>query len=224
MAGHSLGEYSALVCAGVIQFNDAVKIVAARGEYMQQAVAAGVGAMAAIVGLTAEKVKNVCEQSAGQDIVAAVNFNSPEQIVIAGHAAAVDRACALAKTEGAKLAMLLPVSVPAHCELMRPAAERLSAKLKAAEFNSPSIPVINNVDVAALTVSEEIREALVKQLFSPVRWVETIQAMAAEGVDTVIECGPGRVLSGLIKRIDSKLVCYTTNDVKSLQETLGKFS
>lgn len=220
VAGHSLGEYSALVAAGVLDFVDAVKLVAARGQFMQEAVSAGVGAMAAIVGLNAAAVTEVCEETAHQDVVSPVNLNAPEQIVIAGHVNAVERACALAKTKGAKLAVLLPVSVPAHSILMRPAAERLNVMLNSMTFHEPRIPVINNVDVEAVNSAEKIKQALVRQLYSPVRWVEAIEAMADLHIDAVIECGPGKVLAGLIKRIASRISCQTTHDLKTLQGAL----
>jgi [acyl-carrier-protein] S-malonyltransferase len=217
LAGHSLGEYSALVASGVLDFTAAVKIVAARGQFMQEAVSVGVGAMAAIVGLNAAMVAQICEEAAQQDVVSPVNLNAPEQIVIAGHVNAVERACALAKAQGAKLAILLPVSVPAHCVLMLPAAERLAEMLNTITFNKPQIPVINNVDVATLTDSAAIKDALVRQLHSPVRWVETIEAMNTDKIDTLIECGPGKVLAGLVKRIAPQISCQTTHDLKSLQ-------
>ena len=217
LAGHSLGEYSALVASGVLDFTAAVKIVAARGQFMQEAVSVGVGAMAAIVGLNAAMVAQICEEAAQQDVVSPVNLNTPEQIVIAGHVNAVERACALAKAQGAKLAILLPVSVPAHCVLMLPAAERLAEMLNTITFNKPQIPVINNVDVATLTDSAAIKDALVRQLHSPVRWVETIEAMNTDKIDTLIECGPGKVLAGLVKRIAPQISCQTTHDLKSLQ-------
>lgn len=220
LAGHSLGEYSALVAAGALEFTDAVRVVAARGQFMQEAVAHGAGAMAAIVGLTSAQVIAICEEAAQQDQVAAVNFNAPDQVVIAGHAPAVDRACVLSKAQGAKLAVMLPVSVPAHCDLMRPAAERLSELLATITINKPQFAVINNVDVAVEQEPDAIREALVRQLFSPVRWVETIQKLEKEGVHSVLECGPGRVLAGLIKRTDPSMTCQTTQDLANLKMAL----
>ena len=205
MAGHSLGEYTALVCAGVIDFKQAIKLVSARGTYMQQAVPAGTGAMAAILGLDDETVIKVCSDSSSQGIVEAVNFNSPGQVVIAGQSAAVDAAVELAKQSGAKRAVVLPVSVPSHCQLMKPAADKLAEDLKAIVFNAPNIPVINNVDVASPEDPESIKQALIRQLYQPVRWVETILEMAKRGVNTVTECGPGKVLIGLNKRIDKSL-------------------
>ena len=202
MAGHSLGEYTALVCAGALDFRDAVKLVAERGRLMQQAVPAGEGAMAAILGLDDDAVIQVCTDAAEGEVLSAVNFNSPGQVVIAGQKSAVERALVVAKEKGAKRALLLPVSVPSHCALMKPAAEKLAKILADMEIRKPAIPVINNVDVQAQNSADEIRAALVKQLHNPVRWVEIIQAMAADGVDSLIECGPGKVLAGLNKRIE----------------------
>ncbi|HHJ81291.1 MAG TPA: [acyl-carrier-protein] S-malonyltransferase [Candidatus Tenderia electrophaga] len=202
MAGHSLGEYTALVCAGALDFRDAVKLVAERGRLMQQAVPAGEGAMAAILGLDDDAVIQVCTDAAEGEVLSAVNFNSPGQVVIAGQKSAVERALVVAKEKGAKRALLLPVSVPSHCALMKPAAEKLAKILADMEIRKPAIPVINNVDVQAQNSADEIRAALVKQLHNPVRWVEIIQAMAADGVDSLIVCGPGKVLAGLNKRIE----------------------
>lgn len=205
MAGHSLGEYSALTCAGVIGFTDAVKLVRARGQYMQQAVPAGTGAMSAIIGLADDKVLEACVSAAEGQVVSAVNFNSPGQVVIAGHADAVKRAGEACKAAGAKRALPLPVSVPSHCELMKPAAERLSSDLKSITFNTPEVPVVNNVDVAIETDATNIKQALVRQLYCPVRWTETIEKVASEGVESLVECGPGKVLTGLTKRINKSL-------------------
>jgi len=220
MAGHSLGEYTALVCAGALDFSDAIKLVAARGHYMQGAVAKGSGAMAAILGLEDDAVRDVCARAAGNDIVAAVNFNSPGQVVVAGHKAAVERAAELAKEAGAKRAVLLPVSVPSHCQLMKPAADRLAEDLRQIQIRPPAIPVINNVDVAAPSDPDAIRDALVRQLYQPVRWVEVIQAMLGQGVDTIIECGPGKVLVGLNKRIDKTVNHAALTDAGSLASAL----
>lgn len=220
MAGHSLGEYTALVCAGVIAFEDAVQLVAARGRYMQDAVASGSGAMAAILGLDDDAVLDVCKRAAGNDIVEAVNFNSPGQVVVAGHKAAVERAAEIAKEAGAKRAVLLPVSVPSHCQLMKPAADKLAADLRKIAIASPAIPVINNVDVAAPADPDAIRDALVRQLYQPVRWVEVIQAMTARGVTNIIECGPGKVLVGLNKRIDKTMNHAAITDADSLAAAL----
>lgn len=200
VAGHSLGEYSALVAAGVLELKDAVPLVELRAKAMQEAVPAGTGAMAAVLSLDAEAVKAACAEAAQGEVVQAVNFNSPEQTVIAGHTAAVERAAELCKTKGAKRAVMLPVSAPFHCSLMQPAAEKLAARLASVTISAPKIPVVNNVDVATVSESAAIREALVRQAASPVRWVETMRAMQASGVSHVFECGPGKVLAGLVKR------------------------
>lgn len=202
LAGHSLGEYSALVASGVLSLADAVTLVEARGQFMQQAVPAGTGKMAAIIGLDDDKVREACAASQQDEVVEAVNYNSPGQVVIAGSAAAVERAMEACKEAGAKRALPLPVSVPSHCALMKPAAEKLAEKLNNIEFNNPAIPVINNVDVSAEASAEAIKDALIRQLYNPVRWTETVQRLKADGVETVLECGPGNVLCGLAKRID----------------------
>lgn len=222
MAGHSLGEYTALVCGGALAYRDAVGLVADRGRYMQDAVAPGEGAMAAILGLDDPKVMGICEQSAQGEEVAAVNFNSPGQVVVAGTAAAVQRAVELAKREGAKRAIVLPVSVPSHCALMRDAASQLEQRLSSVEISIPAIPVVNNVDVKVETDPAAIRDALVRQLYSPVRWVETIMYLSAQGVDTVIECGPGKVLAGLNRRIDRNMTVFPVFDEDSLQNAIEK--
>jgi len=216
MAGHSLGEYSALVCAGAIGFTDAVALVEKRGEYMQSAVPEGVGAMAAILGLEDAQVEAVCAEAAQGEVVSAVNFNSPGQVVIAGHAAAVERAMGLAKAAGAKRALALPVSVPSHCSLMKPAAEQLAEQLAGIALQTPSIPVIHNVDAMPHAEPDAIREALAAQLYRPVRWVECVRAMHAQGVNTLVEAGPGKVLAGLTKRIEksmSAIPLQTTDDL-----------
>lgn len=218
MAGHSLGEYTALVCAGALDFADAIRLVDVRGRLMQEAVPAGVGAMAAILGLDDDTVIAVCAAASEQDIVAAVNFNSPGQVVIAGHQSAVSRAITLARNAGAKRAVPLPVSVPSHCALMQPAALRFSTHLKNTAFSPPSIPVINNVDVISTNDPEQIRDASRRQLFSPVQWTSTILKMAALGVTTVIECGPGKVLSGLIKRIEPTLLSVPLSHPEHLEQ------
>ncbi|MCG8391495.1 MAG: ACP S-malonyltransferase [Pseudomonadales bacterium] len=205
LAGHSLGEYTALSCAGVINLGDAVRLVRTRGQLMQQAVAEGEGKMAAILGLDDEQVRAACEHAAQGGVVEAVNFNAPGQVVIAGSADAVERAIAACKEAGAKRAMPLPVSVPSHCALMKPAAEKLAETLNATRFHAAEMPVVNNVDVAMETAPEQIRDALVRQLHSPVRWVETVQALKEQGVTHVYECGPGKVLCGLNKRIDREM-------------------
>ncbi len=205
VAGHSLGEYSALVAAGALAFRDAVPLVRFRAQAMQDAVPAGVGAMAAILGLDATAVSAICADSAQGQVVEPVNFNTPEQIVIAGHREAVERAIAAATARGAKRGILLPVSAPFHSSLMKPAAERLAAMLATVTLQSPATPVLHNVDVEEKSTPEAIRAALARQAASPVRWVETIQAMGARGVTHVVECGPGRVLTGMTKRIDRGL-------------------
>ncbi|MCF6211179.1 MAG: ACP S-malonyltransferase [Gammaproteobacteria bacterium] len=221
MAGHSLGEYTALVAAGSLSLVDAVSLVADRGRYMQEAVPAGMGAMAAILGLDDAQVIGVCEQAAQGEVVSAVNFNSPGQVVVAGHEVAVERAVELAKAAGAKRALVLPVSVPSHCSLMLPAAEKLAERMADIEFNAPLVPVYNNVDVVAENDADAIRVALKRQLFSPVRWREIIQALADAGVDTVVECGPGKVLTGLNKRINKGMGALVTLDADSLAKALG---
>ncbi|MFQ5585266.1 MAG: ACP S-malonyltransferase [Thermodesulfobacteriota bacterium] len=203
VAGHSLGEYTALVAAGVLDFTDAVKLVALRGRFMQEAVPDGVGAMAAILGLSSDLVTELCSASSGEGSVAVpANINSPEQIVISGNREAVERASLLAKEKGAKRVVPLPVSVPSHSPLMKGAAERLSRAMEAVEFGRPGAPVITNVEAEPLTSGEEARELLVRQLYSPVRWVDSIRRMVAEGVEVIVEVGPGKVLTGLAKRIE----------------------
>ncbi|WP_281547162.1 ACP S-malonyltransferase [Pseudoalteromonas sp. PAR1] len=218
MAGHSLGEYSALVCAGVVSLSEAVKLVENRGLYMQEAVPAGVGSMAAIIGLGDDEIKAACEASANGDVVSPVNYNSPGQVVIAGHKATVERASEACKEAGAKRALPLAVSVPSHCELMKPAAEKLAADLAALTFNTPKCDVINNVDVKAEQSSEAIKDALVRQLYSPVRWTETVQALVAQGITQSYEFGPGKVLTGLAKRIDKAMVCAAVNTQATIDE------
>ena len=222
MAGHSLGEYSALVCSGALAFADAVKLVELRGLAMQEAVPEGVGAMAAIIGLDNESIAANCEKAAQGQVVSPVNFNSPGQVVIAGHKEAVERANVLMKESGAKRALPLPVSVPSHCALMKPAAEKLAIALQSIEIKSPTIPVINNVDVTAETDAARIKDALVRQLFSPVRWTETVESVANAGVEFEVEMGPGKVLSGLVKRIDKGVDGAAINDPASLQDILAK--
>ncbi len=222
MAGHSLGEYTALVCAGALAFKDAVALVAERGRLMQEAVPAGTGAMAAILGLEDQQVADVCAAAAEGQVLSPVNFNSPGQVVVAGHAEAVNRAVEGAKEAGAKRALLLPVSVPSHCALMQPAADKLAERLAGIEVKAPAIPVINNVDVAVTDDAAAIRDALVRQLHSPVRWVETVQKMAADGVDALIECGPGKVLAGLNKRIERDMAADALFDSAGLDKALGQ--
>ncbi|MGD8911486.1 MAG: ACP S-malonyltransferase [Candidatus Thiodiazotropha sp.] len=223
MAGHSLGEYTALVCAGALEFADAISLVAERGRFMQEAVPEGMGGMAAVLGLDDDQVKAVCAEAASGHVVEAVNFNSPGQVVIAGHKEAVERACSLAKEAGAKRALPLPVSVPSHCVLMKPAADRLAELLDRIVIAPPRISVIHNANVALATDAASIRKQLAAQLYSPVRWVETVQMMAASGVSSLVEAGPGKVLAGLTKRIERSLNGLPVFDTKSLmqaQETL----
>ena len=221
LAGHSLGEYSALVCAGAIDFRDAVGLVSDRGLFMQQAVPAGTGAMAALLGLDNDKVIAACNEAAQGEIVAAVNLNAPGQVVIAGHATAVARAAELAKLAGAKRVVTLPVSVPSHCALMKPAAEKLAERLGEIAIHRPATPVLNNVDVTACDDPAAIRDALKRQLFRPVRWVETIERFGAEGIDTIIECGPGKVLVGLNKRINKSMHALPVFDSETLDQALA---
>lgn len=221
LAGHSLGEYSALVAAGALSFTDAVKLVARRALLMQAAVPDGAGAMAAILGLDDDVVASICTAAAGGETVTPVNFNAPGQVVIAGHRAAVERAIASARTAGAKRAIILPVSVPSHCDLMRPVAEQFAKDLALAAWSSPALPVLQNADVAAHDEIPLLREKLVEQLYKPVRWVETVRAMCALGVDVLIEFGPGRVLAGLAKRISRELRVFTVHDPESLEDALA---
>ena len=216
MAGHSLGEYSALVCAGVLDFQDAVKLVELRGKLMQQAVPEGTGAMYAIIGLDNDAIINACKQAEQGEVVSAVNFNSPGQVVIAGAKAAVERAAALCKEAGAKRALPLAVSVPSHCALMKPAADQLSVSLESITLKEAGVSVLNNVDVKNEIEANAIRNALVRQLYSPVRWTETVEKMAQNGVEVLVEVGPGKVLNGLTKRIVDSLQAVSVNDVKSL--------
>ncbi len=217
LAGHSLGEYSALVCAGVIDFKQAISLVELRGKAMQEAVPAGTGAMYAIIGLDDASIAKACEEAAQGDVVSPVNFNSPGQVVIAGQKEAVERAGALCKEAGAKRALPLPVSVPSHCALMKPAADRLAEALADIEFNAPQVPVINNVDVIAETDPAKIKDALVRQLYSPVRWTEGVEKMNELGVEKLLEMGPGKVLTGLTKRIVKTLDAAAVNDIASLE-------
>lgn len=220
VAGHSLGEYSALTAAGALELSDAVRLVRIRADAMQQAVPVGQGGMAAVLGLDDDAVRDVCQQAAQGEVVEAVNFNAPAQVVIAGHKAAVERACELAKQSGAKRALVLPVSAPFHSSLLRPAAEKLTAALADIQVHAPSIPLVNNVDVACAEDPAAIKDALVRQAWHPVRWVETIQFMKAQGVTHVVECGPGKVLTGLVKRIDRDLIGLSISDPESLRTTL----
>lgn len=220
VAGHSLGEYSALVAAGVLTFRDAVPLVRFRAQAMQQAVPVGVGGMAAILGLSDDDVRAACAEAAQGEVVEAVNYNAPAQVVIAGHKSAVERACEAAKARGAKRALPLAVSAPFHSSLLQPASIALRDYLAGIAFATPIIPLINNVDVAIETTPEAIRDALVRQAARPVRWVETVQAMAARGVTHLVECGPGKVLTGLTKRIDPALVGDAIVDPAAIERIL----
>jgi len=220
VAGHSLGEYSALVAAGVIPFKDAVPLVRFRAKAMQEATPVGFGGMAAILGLSDADVLAACAEAAQGEIVEAVNFNAPAQVVIAGHKAAIERACEAARAKGAKRALTLPVSAPFHSSLLKPASDRLREYLAPLAFNSPNIPLINNVDVAIVNDIDGIKDALVRQAANPVRWVETVQKMAADGVTDIVECGPGKVLAGLTKRINGELTGHAIVDQASLDAVL----
>lgn len=220
MAGHSLGEYSALVCAGVIDFADAVRLVELRGKLMQEAVPAGTGAMYAIIGLDDASIAKACEEAAQGEVVSPVNFNSPGQVVIAGNKDAVERAGAACKAAGAKRALPLPVSVPSHCALMKPAADKLAVALEDITFNAPVVPVVNNVDVKCETSAEAIRSALVRQLYSPVQWTKSVEFMAAQGVTQLLEVGPGKVLTGLTKRIVDTLTASAINEPVAMSAAL----
>jgi len=220
MAGHSLGEYTALVAAGVLSLADATRLVAMRGRFMQEAVPAGSGAMAAILGLDDEQVQAVCTEGAQGQVAEAVNFNSPGQVVVAGNAEAIARVADLAKAAGARRALILDVSVPSHCALMKPAAERLAEAMQSLNFNAPRVPVLHNVNVSEATDPAAIQGLLVEQLFCPVRWVETVQAISARGAEIVLEAGPGKVLVGLIKRIDKTLPALPVFDPASLDTAM----
>ncbi|MBD8451648.1 ACP S-malonyltransferase [Serratia rubidaea] len=222
MAGHSLGEYSALVCAGVLDFQEAVRLVELRGKLMQEAVPAGTGAMYAIIGLDNESIAKACADAAEGQVVSPVNFNSPGQVVIAGNKEAVERAGAACKAAGAKRALPLPVSVPSHCALMKPAADKLAVALEAVTFNAPQIPVVNNVDVKIENDPQAIRSALVRQLYSPVRWTESVEFISAQGVSSLLEVGPGKVLTGLTKRIVDTMTAAAVNDPATLSAALAQ--
>jgi len=221
-AGHSLGEYSALVAAGSLEFATAVKLVRARGRYMQEAVPAGEGAMAAIMGLSPSDVTEICKKAAEKDVVSPANVNSPEQIAISGRAAAVKRAVEIASQSGAKRAVMLPVSAPFHCALMEPAQKRLEPELRAEAFGALRFPVITNVDAEAITSGEEARDALIRQVTAPVLWVESVREMIDSGVNVFVEVGPGKVLTGLLRQIDRSVRCFQAEDSASLQATLDK--
>lgn len=220
MAGHSLGEYSALVCAGVLDFKQAISLVELRGKLMQEAVPAGTGAMYAIIGLDNDAIAKACEESAQGQVVSPVNFNSPGQVVIAGNKEAVERAGAACKAAGAKRALPLPVSVPSHCALMKPAADKMAVALENITFSAPQFSVVNNVDVKVESSPDAIRSALIRQLYSPVRWTESVEFMAAQGVEQLVEVGPGKVLTGLTKRIVDTLTAVAVNDTASLTAAL----
>ncbi|MBQ4844994.1 ACP S-malonyltransferase [Pseudoalteromonas sp. MMG005] len=217
MAGHSLGEYSALVCAEVISLGEAVKLVEKRGLYMQEAVPAGVGSMAAVIGLGDQIIADACKESAQGQVVSPVNYNSPGQVVIAGHKEAVERASAVCNEAGARRVMPLSVSAPSHCALMQPAADKLDADLQQLAFSDAKVDVINNVDVVIARSEQEIKGALVRQLYSPVRWTETFQKLAALGITQAYEFGPGKVLTGLAKRIDKSVACSAVNTVATIE-------
>ncbi|OGT67252.1 MAG: [acyl-carrier-protein] S-malonyltransferase [Gammaproteobacteria bacterium RIFCSPLOWO2_01_FULL_47_190] len=221
MAGHSLGEYSALVCSGMLAFDAAIALVADRGAYMQAAVPEGVGSMAAILGLTGEQIIKICIQAAQGQVVSAANFNSAGQIVIAGHKEAVNRAVEMAAGAGAKRSVVLAVSVPAHCALMQEAASKFASRMESISLNAGRIPVIHNVDVSIKSEISAIKQALAGQLYQPVRWVETIELMSRKGVTKIVECGPGKVLCGLIKRIDRQIETYPVFDRESLDKALS---
>lgn len=221
LAGHSLGEYAALVAANSISFADALPLVKYRAEVMQSAVPEGVGAMAAILGLDDETVRAVCIEAAQSEVCEPVNFNSPGQVVIAGNKTAVERGMEIAKAKGAKRALALPVSVPSHCALMKPAAEKLALYLTDVVVHAPQTPVIHNADVASYLTADEIKQALVRQLYSPVRWVESVQAISAKGITNSAECGPGKVLTGLTKRIVAELPCVALISNEAISEFIA---
>jgi len=224
MAGHSLGEYTALVASGALKFADALPLVRYRAECMQQAVPEGVGGIAAILGLEDEVVREVCKEAAQSEVLEAVNYNSPGQIVIAGNRAAVERGMELAKAKGAKRALMLPMSVPSHCSLLKGAAEKLRAYLNDVAMQTPAVPVVHNADVKSYADAASIKDALVRQLYSPVRWVETVQYFGKQGITHNVECAPGKVLLGLNKRIDTNQQALTLNDGAALQATLAALS
>ena len=224
VAGHSLGEYSANVAAGTLSFADAVRTVRNRGKYMQEAVPVGVGAMAAVLALPIEKLQLICEESAQGEVCCAANLNSPDQTVVSGSKAAVERAAELAKQRGAKRAIMLPVSAPFHCALMQPAQDRLAADLAALTFNTPEIPVMCNVDATLVTTADQARDALIRQVTGAVQWDKSMRALFDLGVQTFVEVGPGRVLCGLMKQIDRSRTCFNVEDETSLQKTSNHFS
>ncbi len=224
VVGHSLGEYSANVAAGTLSFADAVRTVRNRGKYMQEAVPVGVGAMAAVIALPAEEVEKVCAESAQGEVSQAANLNSPDQIVISGSKAAIERAAVLAKERGAKRALILPVSAPFHCGLMQPAQDRLAADLHALSFHNPEVPIMCNVDAVLVTTGDQSRDALIRQVTGAVQWVKSMKGLIALGVENFVEVGPGKVLCGLMKQIDKTRTCVNVHDEESLQKTLNHFS
>ncbi|GAA6168194.1 ACP S-malonyltransferase [Sessilibacter corallicola] len=224
VAGHSLGEWSALVAAGVVEFKDAVALVRNRGKYMQEAVPAGVGSMAALIGLSDQDVNDACVEAAGDQVVAAVNYNAPGQVVIAGHKEAVDRAAVAAKAKGAKKVMPLAVSAPFHTILMKPASQRLQEDLQSVEFKAPEINIIHNVSAAGEPDPEKIKNIMIQQIYLPVRWVECVQALAANSIEMAVECGPGKVLSGMNKRIDKSIKSYQTDAPDTIAATVQSFA
>jgi len=224
VAGHSLGEYSALVAAGGLEFSAAVKLVRGRGKYMQEAVPAGQGAMAAILGLSPTEVADICKKAAENEVVSPANLNSPEQTVISGSAAAVKRAVEIATQSGAKRAVILPVSAPFHCALMMPAQQRLERDLRAAKFSALKIPLISNVDAQAITTDDEARDALIRQVTAPVRWLDSVREMIESGVTVFVEVGPGKVLTGLLRQIDRSVRVFNVEDSASLQSTMEKLA
>ncbi len=224
MSGHSLGEFTALVCAGALEFSDAVKLVRARGQFMQTAVPVGEGAMAAIIGLDDELINQICQDAAQGECVQAVNYNSPGQVVIAGKAAAVERAIDKLEEAGAKRALPLPVSAPFHTDMMRPAGEKLAVELQSVTINTPEIPVMHNVHAKTESDPENIRSLLVEQIYSPVKWTSCVQAMVEMGITSTVECGPGKVLSGLNKRIHSPMDCYAIEQSDALENALSALS
>jgi [acyl-carrier-protein] S-malonyltransferase len=224
MAGHSLGEYTALLCADALEITDAVSLVRDRAQAMQDAVPEGTGAIAALIGVEMHDVVELCKEASRVGIVEPANLNAPGQIVIAGHKPAVEKAIELAKSRGAKRAVMLPMSVPSHCALMRAAADRLSERLNQIDFKAPAVPVISNADVAINSSSHDIKVALAKQLFSPVRWIETIQLLSHKGVTTFVECGPGQVLIGMVKRISPGARILALKDMAAIEQTVKELS
>ena len=224
VAGHSLGEYSGLVAAGALDFPNGVKLLRKRGEFMQEAVPKGEGAMAAIMGLSPADVAEICKKAADHEVVSPANLNSPEQTVISGHAGAVKRAVEIASQWGAKRAVMLPVSAPFHCALMEPAQKKLEPELRAAAFSALHIPLITNVDAEAVTSGEEARDALIRQVVMPVRWLDSIRELIERGVQIFVEVGPGKVLGGLLRQIDRSVRCFNVEDAASLNSTLDKIT